>query len=147
MGDGEPDHAALLRFRTALRQFNRWSEDEAAAVGLTHIQHQLLLAIKGHEDPRGPTIGDAAEYLLVRHHSVVELVNRTEVLGFVERHQDETDGRVIRLHLTALGETSIAALTELHVRELKALTPLLALVTASQRAGSGSSDGDGRTSA
>ncbi|HWF42557.1 MAG TPA: MarR family winged helix-turn-helix transcriptional regulator [Acidothermaceae bacterium] len=125
----EPDFAALLRFRTALRQFNRWSEAQAATVGLTHTQHQLLLAVKGHGDARGPTIGEVAEYLLVRQHSVVELATRIEALGFVERHADETDGRVVRLVLTPLGEASIGALTQVHVQELHTLAPLLQALT------------------
>ena len=64
---GEPDYRALLAFRTALRRFNRWSEAQAEAAGLTAAQHQLLLAVKGHDDSRGPTIGDVAEHLLLRH--------------------------------------------------------------------------------
>jgi DNA-binding MarR family transcriptional regulator len=127
----EPDFAALLRFRTALRRFNRWSEAQAAAVGLTHIQHQLLLAIRGHRDSRGPTIGEVAQYLLVRQHSVVELASRVEALGFVERHADENDGRIVRLMLTARGIDSIRALTEVHVRELRTLAPLLQELTES----------------
>ena len=125
----EPDFAALLRFRTALRRFNRWSEAQAATVGLTHVQHQLLLAVKGHGDARGPTIGEVAEYLLVRQHSVVELATRIEALGFVERRADAADGRVVRLKLTPSGEDSIRALTELHVRELRTLAPLLQALT------------------
>jgi DNA-binding MarR family transcriptional regulator len=119
----ELDYAALLNFRTALRRFNRWSEDQAAAVGLTHTQHQLLLAIKGHADRRGPTVGDVAEYLLIRHHSAVELVSRTKALGFVERGKDEADGRIVRLTLTADGEEAIRSLTALHLSELRALGP------------------------
>ncbi len=135
--DAELDFAALLRFRTALRRFNRWSEEQAGLVGLTHIQHQLLLAIKGHADPRGPTISDAAEYLLVRHHSVVELASRVEALGFLKRCQDEDDGRIVRLRLTAEGENRIRALTEVHVRELRSLAPVLqALVEGSKPDGS-----------
>jgi DNA-binding MarR family transcriptional regulator len=125
----EPDFAALLRFRTALRRFNRWSEAQAATIGLTHIQHQLLLAVKGHADARGPTIGEVAEYLLVRQHSVVELASRVEALGFVERRADSHDGRVVRLTLTQTGEDGIRALTELHLRELHALAPLLQALT------------------
>jgi DNA-binding MarR family transcriptional regulator len=121
----ELDYAALLNFRTALRRFNRWSEEQAAAVGLTHTQHQLLLAIKGHGDPCGPTIGEIAEYLLIRHHSAVELVGRTEALGFIERNKDDTDARIVRMTLTKDGEDSIHALTALHLSELRALGPKL----------------------
>ena len=45
------DFERLLEFRVTLRRFQRWSEDQAKAAGLTHVQHQLLVAIKGH--PRG----------------------------------------------------------------------------------------------
>ena len=126
MPDGsEPDYEALLAFRTALRRFNRWSEGQARAVGLTHAQHQLLLAIKGHNDDRGPTIGDAASYLLLRHHSAVELINRAQAAGYVERHRDPDDARVVRLRLTDEGEACITKLTQLHIEELQQLAPLL----------------------
>ena len=124
-GGLEPDYAALLAFRTALRRFNRWSESQARAVGLTHAQHQLLLAVKGHDDDRGPTIGEVASYLLLRHHSAVELVNRAQAGGLVERTRDGDDARVVRLKLTQRGEERIEQLTQLHVDELKQLAPLL----------------------
>ena len=126
---GEPDYRALLAFRTALRTFNRWSEAQAEAAGLTHAQHQLLLAVKGHDDPRGPTIGEVADYLLLRHHSAVELVNRAQAAGFVERVKDGNDGRVVRLRLCDSGEQAILALTQLHVDELRQLEPLLRHLT------------------
>ena len=121
----EPDYGALLAFRTALRRFNRWSEAQARGVGLTHAQHQLLLAIKGHPDERGPTIGDVASYLLLRHHSAVELINRAQAGGFVERQRDGDDARVVRLRLTEQGAECIRQLTQLHVDELLQLAPLL----------------------
>src|SRR5436190_5026650 len=70
------DFEHVLAFRTSLRRFQRWSEDEARAAGLTHVQHQLLVAIKGHPGAASPTIGDLANYLLLRPHSAVELVDR-----------------------------------------------------------------------
>lgn len=123
---GDPDFQALLAFRTALRRFNHWSEEQAKAAGLTHMQHQLLLAVKGHRDERGPTIGDVADYLLLRHHSAVELINRAQAGGLVERHRDRDDARIVRLKLTQAGEERIARLTELHLSEIRQLGPLLA---------------------
>ncbi len=120
------DFQALLAFRTALRRFNRWSEEQAKAVGLTHMQHQLLLAVKGFEGDHPPAIGDVAESLLLRHHSTVELVNRAQAGGFIERHRDTEDGRVVRLTLTAAGEECLQRLTALHIAELGQLAPLLA---------------------
>ena len=36
------DFERLLEFRVTLRRFQRWSEDQAQAAGLTQVQHQLL---------------------------------------------------------------------------------------------------------
>jgi DNA-binding MarR family transcriptional regulator len=122
---GDLNYEALLAFRTALRRFNHWSEEQAKALGLTHMQHQLLLAVKGHSDERGPTIGEVADYLMLRHHSAVELINRAQAGGLVERHRDADDARIVRLRLTRAGEDRIAGLTQLHVAELEQLAPLL----------------------
>lgn len=122
----DPEYMDLLRFRVALRRFNRWSEDQARGAGLTHAQHQLLLAVKGHDDDRGPTMGEVAEYLLLRHHSTVELVDRAEAAGLVSRRRDDEDARVVRLQLTEMAEDRIRQLTEVHLEELRRLTPLLA---------------------
>lgn len=127
-GLSHADYANLLRFRTALRQFDSWSHEQAQRVGLTHAQHQLLLPVKGHDDPQGPTIGDAAEYLNTRHHSVVGLADRAERAGLLQRVRDDADARVVRLRLTDLGEARIAALSELHLAELSRLAPVLALL-------------------
>jgi hypothetical protein len=54
----DTDYRRLLALRTQLRRFDRWSEQRARDFGLTHAQHQLLLAIRGHNDARGPTIGE-----------------------------------------------------------------------------------------
>jgi DNA-binding MarR family transcriptional regulator len=112
----------LLAFRTGLRRFLRWSGQQAEAAGLTSAQHQLLLAIRGHPDPRGPTVRDVAEYLLVRHHSAVELIDRAEAAGLVLRGADTEDGRSVRLALTELGEDRLEKLTASHLEELRRLT-------------------------
>ena len=77
-------YTRLLALRTGLRHFERWSEQQAKAAELTPAQHQLLLAIRGHGDPRGLTIGEVADYLLLRHHSTVELVDRADGAGLVD---------------------------------------------------------------
>src|SRR5919108_2566777 len=59
---GDADYQRLLEFRTGLRRFLHWSEEQAQAAGVSPAQHQLLLAIRGHADARGPTIGDVADY-------------------------------------------------------------------------------------
>src|SRR5689334_23443276 len=135
-GLSHADYANLLRFRTALRRFDSWSRDQAQHVGLTHAQHQLLLAVKGHDQPEGPTIGEAAGYLNTRHHSMVGLVDRVERGGLVCRVRDLDDARVVRLRLTDLGEERIAQLTQLHLVELSRLAPVLQHLVRSGPAGS-----------
>lgn len=118
-------YGRLLALRSGLRRFLRWSEQQARAAGLTPAQHQLLLAVRGHGDPRGPTIGEVADYLLLRHHSTVELVDRAEAAGLVVRTRDEADHRIMRLQLSDDGAARIEALSALHLEELKRLAPHL----------------------
>jgi DNA-binding MarR family transcriptional regulator len=113
----------LLALRSGLRRFQRWSEQQARAAGLTPAQHQLLLAIRGHPGPRGPTIGEVADYLLLRHHSAIGLIERAEDAGLVTRTRDERDQRLIRLGLTTNGAVRLEALSTLHLEELKRLAP------------------------
>lgn len=111
----------LLSFRTGLRRFLHWSEEQAAAAGLTPAQHQLLVAIKGHPGKAAPTVGDLADHLVTKHHSVVELIDRAVDANLVERHRDEKDHRIVRLSLTPQGEEKVEALTRLHLEELRNL--------------------------
>jgi DNA-binding MarR family transcriptional regulator len=119
------DYERLLEFRTGLRRFLRWSEEQAQAAGVSPAQHQLLLAIRGHPDSRGPTIGDVAAYLLLRHHSAVELVDRAVTAGLVRRRQDRDDHRVVRLQLTPRGADKLRRLTAVTLEELSRLSPRL----------------------
>jgi DNA-binding MarR family transcriptional regulator len=119
------DFEHLLAFRTSLRRFQRWSEDHARAAGLTHVQHQLLVAVKGHPGGQPPTVSDLAGYLLLRHHSTVELVDRAAAAGFVRRITDVSDGRLVRVRLTARGERCLSELTPAHLAELHSLAAVL----------------------
>jgi len=119
----DEDYRRLLEFRTGLRRFLRWSEEQAEAAGVTPLQHQLMLAIRGSGDLRGPTISAVAVALVSKHHSVVELVDRAEAAGLVRRVQDEKDHRLVRLALTRSGERILDELGALTVEELSRLAP------------------------
>jgi len=125
--------ARILEFRVALRRFGRFSEEQASNVGMTAAQHQLLLAIRGHDDPRGPTIADVARALLVRHHSAVGLIDRTQELGLLERRRDPDDQRLVRLVLTPLGHERVDALAQAHLKELRHLAEVLGALLESDR--------------
>jgi len=121
----QSDFEHLLELRTGLRRFLRWSEDQATAAGLTPAKHQLLLAIRGHPGLVGPTIGDLADHLVLRHHSTVGLVDRAVHDGLVRRNRDGTSKRVVRVTLTPVGTAKLDALAEAHVEEIAHLAPAM----------------------
>jgi DNA-binding MarR family transcriptional regulator len=134
----DEDYRRLLQLRTGLRRFLRWSEHQARASGLTAAQHQLLLAVRGHPDPRGPTVGDVAGYLVLRHHSAVGLVDRAEAAGLLVRGQDPEKLSAVRLRLTDEGARRLEGLSRLHLEELAHLAPTMqALWEALEREGDG----------
>jgi DNA-binding MarR family transcriptional regulator len=115
----DADYVRLLHLRDGLRRFQRWSEQLAIEAGVTPAHHQLLLVVKGHGGSEGPTIGDVADHLLLKHHSAVELVDRAVTAGLVRRRPDPVDLRTVRLTLTALGSRRLAELSALHLEELR----------------------------
>ena len=117
----ERDYQHLLRFRTELRRFLRWSEEQAEAEGLTPAQHQLLLAVRGSSDPQGATIKEVADALFLRHHTATELVDRAEAAGLLRRARDDEDHRVVRLHITRAGAAKLTRLSRQHLDELQRL--------------------------
>jgi len=119
------DFEHLLELRTGLRRFLRWSEEQAKAAGLTAAKHQLLLAIRGHPDPAGPTIGDVADYLVLRHNSAVELVDRAEKDGLVRRRHDPDSRSIVHVALTSTGTSRLDELAETHLQELAHLAPTM----------------------
>lgn len=124
----DAQYQRLLAFRSALRRFDQWSHEQARAHGLTPTQHQLLLAIRGSAAPDGPTIGEVAELLLVRHHTATELVGRTEELGLITKVRDREDSRRVHLRLTTLGRERLTELTAVHLEELRRLAPVFAVL-------------------
>src|SRR5262249_53379717 len=62
--------------RSQIRRFLRVRETAARAAGVEPQQYLLLLQVKGLEGRQPATIGALAERLQLRHHSVVQLVNR-----------------------------------------------------------------------
>jgi DNA-binding MarR family transcriptional regulator len=124
----DADFRKLLVFRDGLRRFLRWSSEQAEHAGLTAAQHQLLLVVRAHDDPKGPTIGDVADHLLLRHHSAVELVDRAASAGLVRRRADPDDQRSVRLELTPFGREGLAELTEAHMEELDRMRGRLRLL-------------------
>jgi DNA-binding MarR family transcriptional regulator len=130
----EADYAALAQFRYQLRTFLAFSEAAAQRAGLTTQQHQALLAIKGLAGPDGASVGDVAGFLLIRHHTAVELVGRMAKLKLISRETDPEDARRVLVKLTARGEQKLRSLSRIHLDELRAAAPALGKVLRSFRA-------------
>jgi DNA-binding MarR family transcriptional regulator len=108
---------ALAGFRSALRRFLAFSEEATGAAGVTGQQYQALVAIKAR--PRGTMrLGALADDLLLKKHGAVQLVDRMEVAGLVERRAAKTDARVVNVVLTPKGERMVQALAALHLEQL-----------------------------
>ena len=116
MNDAE--YRQLYDFRARLQTFLRASEGRVRAAGLTPMQYLLLLGIRASDSSRGPTVGDMAEFLILKHHSVVELVDRAAAAGLLRRAPDPDDGRVVRLRLTAPGRDRLERVAAGNYREL-----------------------------
>jgi DNA-binding MarR family transcriptional regulator len=127
------DYEALAQFRFQLRRFLSFSEAAAQKAGLTPQQHQALLAIKGFSRTRPISIGDLADFLLVRHHTAVELVDRMVKLGLLRRTIDDTDSRRILVGLTRKGEQRLRTLSRIHFEELQSASPGLTRILRSFR--------------
>jgi DNA-binding MarR family transcriptional regulator len=124
---------SLAEFRYQVRRFLHFSERECRERGLQHQQYQLLVALRGLPLQKKPTVGTLAERMQMKHHSMVELVDRASQQGLVARKRDATDRRRVSIRLTAKGERLAGELAQRHVAELQitgrnltaALEPLL----------------------
>ena len=121
----DDDYRRLLEFRDGVRRYLHHLESQAGRLGITAAQHQMLLAIRGHAGAKPPSIRELSMHMLLRHHSMVELVNRAEAAQLVKREVDPDDHRVVRVTLTPLGTEKLLLLSAAHLDELSRLIPRL----------------------
>jgi DNA-binding MarR family transcriptional regulator len=121
------DFEALARFRFGIRRYLRFSEETVRRHGVTPQQYQLMLAIKGFPGRDWAVVRELADRLQLRHHSVVELVNRAQAQGLVYRAADPDDARAVRVVLTDQGEQLLGRLSALHRDELRRMDTVLTL--------------------
>ncbi|WP_299316285.1 MarR family winged helix-turn-helix transcriptional regulator [uncultured Halomonas sp.] len=115
------DFQRLSHFRYQLRCFLRQSEDICREHGVTPLQYQLLLHLKGFERREWATVGELAERLQAKHHGTVALVDRCEESGLVVRRPGRDDRRRIEIHLLAKGAELAERIAERHQPELRHL--------------------------
>jgi len=121
-------YARLAELRAGIRRYLAWAEQRAREHDMTPAQVQLALAVRSHPDPAGPTLTELAATLLLRHHSVVGLVDRAEDAGLVQRERDSEHPSRVHVRLTAEGASRLEALSELHLAWLAEFGPGLAQI-------------------
>lgn len=121
------DFEALARFRFGIRRYLRFSEETVRSHGVTPQQYQLMLALKGFPGRDWAVVRELAERLQLRHHSVVELVDRAQGEDLVQRAPDPDDARAVRVLLSAQGDQLLGRLSALHRDELSRMDAVLAL--------------------
>lgn len=121
------DFETLARFRYQLRRFLRFSEEVTRLNGVTPLQYQLMLQIKGSPGREWATVAELAERLQAKHHGVVALISRCEEAGLVRRYVGRDDQRRVEIQLTPAGERRLNQLARLHRDELRSVMDGFAL--------------------
>ena len=141
-----PRLAELAEFRYQLRTFLSFSESASESCGIAAQQYQLMQVIGAVPADRQASISYIAERMILRHNSTVELVDRAERAGLVERKHDEHDLRRSLVQLTPQGWGILQRLVALHLEELhqhaEALTRALRKVQAIPSDARGKKSGD-----
>lgn len=119
------EYRALAEFRYRIRVFLNGSEQAARAKGLEPQQYLLLLAVRGLPLGREASIRELAERMQLRHHSVVELVDRLERRLLLRRERSRVDRRQVLVHLTPRGERILLRLAKQRLDELRTAAPAL----------------------
>ena len=115
------DFERLAHFRYHLRRYLRFSEDVTRKNGITSLQYQLMLQIRGFPGRDWATVGELAERLQAMHHGVVSLISRCEAAGLVKRRTGSSDKRRVEVKLTKKGGACLERLARLHRAELLSL--------------------------
>jgi DNA-binding MarR family transcriptional regulator len=120
------EYQALAELRYRIRKFLREGDTVATAAGLEPQQYLLLLMIRGIPDGQEATVSNLAERLVLKHHSVVELIDRMEAHGYVRRSRNREDRRSVFVSLLPRGEKLLEEVAQHRVGELRASGAALA---------------------
>jgi DNA-binding MarR family transcriptional regulator len=114
------DYRALAELRYRIRHFLRENDAAARQLGLEPQQYLLLLAVRGLPQRMKPTIRTLAERLGLKHNSTVELINRLESRGCVERIRSPEDRRCVLVSLLPRGQKLLEQVARQRITEVRA---------------------------
>jgi DNA-binding MarR family transcriptional regulator len=109
---------SLAEFRYQMRKFLSFSEAAAERCGIATQQYQLMQVIAALPEGQHASISYLADRMILKHNSMVELVDRAERAGLVKREHDERDLRRSLVKLTPEGEQILERLVKEHLEEL-----------------------------
>jgi DNA-binding MarR family transcriptional regulator len=112
-------YRALAELRFRIRHFLGEGDAAARSVGLEPQQYLLLLMIRGLPEGKEATIRTLAERLALKHHSVVELIDRLEAHGYVRRTRGRDDRRRVLVSLLPRGERMLEDVACQRINELR----------------------------
>jgi len=113
------EYQALAELRYRIRKFVREGDGVATASGLEPQQYLLLLMIRGIPEGQEATVRTLAERLALKHHSVVELIDRLEAHGYVRRNRSREDRRSVLVSLLPRGEKMLEQVAQHRISELR----------------------------
>ena len=112
------EYQALAELRYLIRKFVGEGDAVARAAGLEPQQYLLLLAIRGLPEGEEATIQALADRLALKHHSMVELIDRLEAHGYVRRSRYRDDRRRVLISLLPKGEKLLEQVARNRISEL-----------------------------
>jgi DNA-binding MarR family transcriptional regulator len=95
--------------------------------GLQGWEFDVLAELRRSGEPYELTPGQMSAAILLSTGAMTNRLHRIEAAGLVQRREDPTDGRVVRVRLTKAGRERVdAALADLLLREAELLAPVSA---------------------
>jgi DNA-binding MarR family transcriptional regulator len=113
------DYRALAELRYRIRHFLSESDGAARRVGLEPQQYLLLLMVRGLPQGTKPTVRVLAERLGLKHNSTVELLNRMELRGYVQRDRRMDDRRHVLVSLLPCGQKLLDRVARQRITEVR----------------------------
>jgi DNA-binding MarR family transcriptional regulator len=113
------EYRALAELRYRIRLFLREGDAKSRQSGLEPQQYLFLLALRGLPEGVEGTIGNLADRLALKHHSVVELVDRMATRGYVKRTRSRDDRRRVLISMLPKGEKLLEDVAKHRISELR----------------------------
>lgn len=115
--DATPDHKLTLRLWLRLLGCSTLVEKTvrarlASEFDTTLPRFDVLAALE--RAPKGLQLGELSRALLVSNGNVTGVIARLVVEGLVDRRVDQSDGRVVRVSLTAAGRAAFLEMAGAH---------------------------------